>query len=95
MSDETKPTEPAIPVVAVVPVDAYADVLALAEAELGSLKRTGLRIALQMTEAKDAKVTAVLTVKDVAKGDLDIGGFLTRRYTGRWVGGLYLQWTQD
>lgn len=94
MSDAAKTTEPAIPVVAAIPVDAYRDLLQLAEVEIGGLSRTGVRLALDITEAGNAEVRAVATVTKVAGGRLDLGARVTFRGTPTSYGG-YIQWTRE
>lgn len=87
--------EPAIPIRALVPVQAINDLVDFAAVELGSLRRTGIRLTFDLTEQRDTRVMAVLTVTDVAKGTMDVGAYVTRRYVGQWVAGAYLQWMQQ
>lgn len=86
--DET--TEPAIPIRAALPMAAYRDLMDLTEVDLGGLSSNGLRVAFDITEAKDARLSAVVTVLDVAGGTVDVGAQV--RYSGRWTVGGYVQW---
>jgi hypothetical protein len=90
MSDET--TEPAIPVIAALPFQAHRDLIDLAEVDLGGLSNTGLRIAWDITETRDAKLTAVGTVMHVAGGTIDIG--VSVRYAGHWTASGFVQWVR-
>lgn len=94
---ERATTEPAIPIRAALPVQAYRDLLDLTEMDLGSLSRTGLRLAYDVTEldagGAAAAVSAVVTVLDVGGGTLDVGAQV--RYTGRWTLGGFVQWTRQ
>jgi hypothetical protein len=91
MSDTT---EPAIPVIAPVPVQAYRDLLQFAEIDLGGLSRTGVRVAVDITEDKDATVKAIVTVAHVNGGRLDIGA--KAAYRGRFVSyGGFVQWSRE
>ncbi len=87
-------TEPAVPIVAAIPVDAYRDLLQLAEVEIGGLSRTGVRLAFDITEAAGAEVRAVATVTKVAGGRLDAGVKVTFRGKPTSYGG-YIQWTRE
>lgn len=87
-------TEPAIPVIAPIPVDAYRDLLQLAEVEIGGLSRTGVRLALDITDAGNAEVRAVATVTKVAGGRLDLGARVVFRGRPTSYGG-YIQWTRE
>jgi hypothetical protein len=84
-------TEPAIPIVALMPAQAHRDLLDLVEMEFAGLPRPGLRVALDVTETKDAQLRAVVTV---VRG-LDLAGAVKRSYTGRWSTGVYVQWVPD
>jgi hypothetical protein len=84
-------TEPAIPVIATLPVQAHRDLLDLVEMDFAGLPRPGLRVALDVTETKDAQFRAVVTV---VRG-FDIAGAVKRSYTGRWSAGVYVQWIPD
>jgi hypothetical protein len=88
MSDTT---EPAIPVVALLPPQAHRDLLDLVETEFASLPQPGLRLSFDVTETKDAQLRAVVTV---TRG-LDIATAVKRSYTGRWSAGVYVQWIPD
>jgi hypothetical protein len=86
-------TEPAIPIRAALPIQAHRDLLDLAEMDLGGLGRNGLRLALDITEDQHAKLSAVVTVLDVAGGTLDVGAQV--KYSGRYTVGLYVQWSRQ
>lgn len=88
----TDTTEPAIPIRAALPLQAYRDLFDLTERDLGSLSRTGVRVAWDVTEGQGATVTAVATVLNVAGGTLDVGTQVT--YAGRWTAGGFVQWTR-
>lgn len=90
----TDTTEPAVPVVAAIPIQAYQDLLHLAAADIGGLHGTGVRVAWDFTEGQGATVQAVATVLHVTGGTLDAGVKVT--YRGRAVGyGGFVQWTRD
>ena len=84
-------TEPAIPVVALLPPQAHRDLLDLVEMEFANLPNPGLRLAAEITETKDAQFRAVVTV---VRG-LDLAGAVKRSATGRWSGAGYVQWVFD
>lgn len=86
MADET--TEPAIPVIAPLPVGAYASLLDLAKREWPQLQQPGARVAFDITARKDASVLAVVSVHEV-----DVGAVVRREFTGAWSAGGFLQWT--
>lgn len=99
MSDSVRPsasapvpagaTEPAIPLVTpLVPMQAIRDLFKIAEMDFGGLERPGVRVWFDVSEKKDAKLAAVVSVRDV-----DIAGTVTREYEGRWSGGVFVQWT--
>jgi hypothetical protein len=84
-------TEPAIPVIAMLPPQAHRDLTDLVEMEFASLPQPGLRFSAVVTETKDAQFRAVVTV---VRG-LDIAWAVTRSATGRWSGAGYVQWVFD
>lgn len=86
-------TEPAIPIVAALPIQAFRDLMDLTEVDLGRLSRTGVRVAWDVTEDQGARVSAVVTVMDVAGGQLAVGTQV--RYAGRWTAGGFVQWTRQ
>lgn len=89
MSDTT---EPAIPIRAALPQQAYDDLMSLAKAEIGGLQHTGWRVAYDITEDRQARISAVVTVLDVRGGTLDVGTQV--KYAGRWTAGGFVQWTR-
>jgi hypothetical protein len=90
MSDDT--TEPAIPVIAALPFQAHRDLIDRAEVDLGGLRNTGLRIAWDITETKQARISAVGTVLQIAGGTIDVG--VQVQYTGQWTAGGFVQWSR-
>lgn len=86
-------TEPAIPVRAAIPMQAYDDLLQLARADIGGLAGTGVRVAWDITE-HGANVKAVATVMRAWGGKLDAGVQVT--YHGRPVTYAgFIQWTRQ
>jgi hypothetical protein len=85
-------TEPAIPIRAALPMEAYRSLLDAAEKDLGALSRTGVHVAWDVIEGRGATLEAVATIVDVAGGTLDLGTRLT--YAGRWEAGGYVRWTR-
>jgi hypothetical protein len=91
MSDDI--TEPAIPIRAALPVQSIKDLLRLAEQDLGGLDRPGVRIDLEFTEERAARVTATVKVYEVNNGEVTAGAIAERSYAGKWRGGVFVQWT--
>lgn len=91
MSDTT---EPAIPVRALIPLQAHRDLLQFAEADLGGLSRTGVKIDYEVLKGWQAgTVRAIFTVKK-GRDEFDAGVKVT--YHGREVSyGGFVQWTRD
>jgi hypothetical protein len=89
----TDSSEPAIPIVAALPLQAHRDLLDLAEVHLGGLNKPGLRLQVDVTEDRAANLTATVTALNVAGGKLDVGARL--KYTGRYSGSVYVQWTRS
>jgi hypothetical protein len=86
--------EPAIPIRAVLPLQAHRDLLQLAETDLGGLSRTGVKVAFDVIE-DGAEVKALVTVMDVGPGTLD-AGVRVQAYRGRPVSyGGFVQWTKE
>jgi hypothetical protein len=91
MSD---PNEPAVPIVAALPMQAYEDLFHLAKAEIGGLAGTGVRVAWDFTEAEGVNVRAVATVMHVKGGKVDAG--VQVKFHGRPVSyGGFIQWTRE
>lgn len=87
MRDEQ--TEPAIQVIAPIPVQSIRDLMHLADRDFGGLDRPGVRVAFDITRQGDLRVAGVVKVHDVE------GALLAERtYDGRWRAGVFVQWTK-
>jgi hypothetical protein len=86
-------TEPAIPVLAALPIPAHRDLTDLVEAEMTRLGHAQALVKVEVTEDRRAILTAVARIYDNDHNEIDVGGALT--YTGRrWAGGGFIRWTR-
>lgn len=87
MSDETKPTEPAIPVIAPVPLASLQDLLATAARDWPQATQRGASVAVRV-DARGVAVVGTLTLHD----DIDARVIAQRTYDGNWEVAGQLRW---
>jgi hypothetical protein len=86
MSDETTTTEPAIPVIAAVPLRSLRELLETAERDWPQATQDGAQVAMKV-DARGVSVAATLSVHDWQGAVLG-----TRTYDGQWeISGL-IRW---
>ncbi len=88
MSDETKPTEPAIPVIAPVPLRSLRELLETAERDWPQSTQPGVDVAFHV-DAKGVAVVGTFTLHS----NVDARILATRTYDGHWEVGGQLRWT--
>lgn len=91
MVDET---EPAIPIKAAITPTAYRDLVDLADAHGATLGHPGVLVDFDITEAREARLRAVVTFLPTRlPGQVDLGAAVKRTATGALSGGGFVQWT--
>lgn len=82
--------EPAIPIIAPLPVQAHRSLLNLAEREWPTLQEPGVLVTVDATE-KGARISA--TVVAYRRSDLDIELLGRWSASGEWAAGATVRWT--
>ena len=88
MADETKVTDPAIPVIAPVPLRSLVELLTQAERDWPQATQKGASVAFKV-DAKGVAVVGTLTLHD----DVDLRVLAARTYDGHWEVSGAIRWT--